>query len=185
MSRFAWFVLFLALGFGLRAQVSSSPDRCKCAVVNKVYTIGDDCKCSIEGQGELPAFSISQPVFPHGLPASGVCQKNTCTGNNQCTYKDIRVTLTIAACARACTGHEEEDQGVTFHRKPDPTMGAVPSSGTVGFGTSEVFTSGVPTQGSPNICGSGPFEESITFLRKDDQHAFKIVFQFGCGDCRG
>jgi hypothetical protein len=186
MSRFTWFVLFLALGVGLRAQISPSPDRCKCAVVNTVFTIGGDCKCSIPGTGSpRPAFSVSEPVFPDGIPADGVCTKNTCTGNNECTYKPIQVVLTIAACARTCTGHDEDEPDVNFRRTPDPTMGSVPSTGSVGFGQQQTFTSGTPSVGSPNLCGSGPFEESITFLKQDGQHAFKIVFQFGCGNCRG
>ena len=178
-----------ALGLVLSPTLASpqgppAADPCKCEVVNKVYGVGD-CKCTITGQGEVPAFSYSTPVFPEGIPQHGVCNQGTCPGNNMCTYKPIQITITIAACARTCTGHEAADPGVPWKREVPPEMAAVESTGTWGFGSSTTITSGVPNVGNPNMCGQGPFEEKITFYKWNGQEAYKVVFQFGCGNCRG
>jgi hypothetical protein len=158
-------------------------DPCTCAVVNRVNGIGD-CKCDLIGQGRVDAFSYSQPVVPEGLAENGVCNATSCTGNNRCTFKPIRTTFTITACARKCTGHDDADTGLEWKRTGVAEMGSVDTAGKLDFGSSTTITSGAP-YAAHSQCGSGPFEETITFKRKDLQDAYKLVFTFGCGKCRG
>lgn len=162
-------------------------DDCKCKVVNKVYDTGGDCECDAGGgQGMVQALSIGEPTYPDGDFKDGACAAGNCpqADAKNCTYKPIRVTFTLTACARSCTGHPPADPGVEWKREyvPPAAFPVVGSNGTVPFGTTWVITS-VPPLGTNAECGDGPFQEKILFKKKDGQTAFTIYFEYGCGDC--
>jgi len=158
-------------------------DRCKCAVVNDGKLIGEDCKCDLVGVGEVPGFDGTTPIFPEGLPAHGVCNASPCTGNNRCTFKAVAVTVTIAACARKCTGHEDADPCVSWVRRPFPEGGGVGSNGCHPIGASVSYIATPPGQ-NHSSCGGDLMEDTMTFKKADGTVAFKLVFSFQCGSCR-
>jgi hypothetical protein len=178
--------LFLTAAMALVAPSPQNPapaDPCKCAVVNKPKLIDADCKCELEGVGEVPAFDSTTPVFPDGVAAPGVCSAAPCTGNNQCTFKAVATTVTIAACARKCTGHEDTDPCVSWARRAFPEAGGVGSTGCHAFGGSVEYIAAAPGA-NHRSCGGANMEDTITFYKVDGTIAFKLVFTFSCGSCR-
>lgn len=74
-------------------------DDCVCTVVNKAIA-GPSGKCTPTGSPSIPCFTASQAIYPQGgEPENGVCAtaNNVCTGDNSCTYKTMRVNITMAS----------------------------------------------------------------------------------------
>lgn len=172
-------------------SVSEDPaDPCKCKVTAKRKFSAEVCKCKDPvTDEEVDAFSVSVLVYPDGLPESGKCVANGCPGENgqpkDCVYKAIEINLTIAECARACTGHPAGAGGVSYKREFSAGYGNQPSAGSLTFGGNHLIRSAVPN-GLPGLgqCGSGPFKETYTFLSFDQTSTvFSVWFEFACGQC--
>ncbi|MCU0867332.1 MAG: sigma-70 family RNA polymerase sigma factor [Planctomycetes bacterium] len=180
----AWTPEHVAFVTGIQDPVPVSP--CQCEVVNKATPIpASDCKCETPGSGQTIPISATEEVFPDGLPDHGVCNENGCNGNNKCTYKPMSVTITIAACARTCTGHDDTDPGVDWEWSHDQSFWTTATSyGTHPFNWGQPFTMTAPSVSAANDCGSGPKKSTLTFKKKNKQTAFTLEFEFGCGTCK-
>lgn len=181
---------FVGLAAPLRpvppASLPATTNECECEVVNTVRSMNleDVCKCTVPGAAPGPAISVSMPVYPEGLPVNGDCLAGTCVGPNTCTYKNMQVNVTVAACARTCTGHDLGDAGVDWKRPAFAAGGATGSTGTAPFGQMTPFSSAKPTAPGTAECGTATMTDSITFYKANGNEAFKLEFQFACGSCR-
>lgn len=180
----SWLLLcsVAALAFpGLQDPPAADP--CKCEVVNSVTLSQNDCKCKLPGTtAPVPAIDSVTPVFPEGLPEDGVCDKAPCTGDNKCEYKPIEVVVTIAACARKCTGHDDEDLCVRWTRPAFAPAQTVATSGCHNIGANIVYTGPAPSA-NLSSCGTAQMEDTITFYKKNGNVAAKLTFSFACGAC--
>lgn len=159
---------------------------CACKVVNKAYVVGD-CKCDLPGGGgKVKAVSISVPVFVGGDPEDGVCSDEPCTNPKDCVYRNIEVTVTIASCARTCSGHGPDVDDIDFGRTYSPAAGwtGTPTGGSMAIGGSETVTGPLPNGNGANLCGVGPFKDTMVFKKADGQTLAEVVFEFGCGKCK-
>lgn len=158
-------------------------DPCKCEVVNKVKMSESDCKCNLPGDPDpVEAYDSSTPVFPEGLPEDGVCNKAPCAGDNTCTFQVVATTVTIAACARKCTGHKETSSCVRWKRTGLVEAGTVGSEGCHDFGVAVTYI-GLPPGPNYSACGTPQVEDVITFYKSNGNVAFKLTFSYGCGSC--
>jgi len=161
-------------------------DDCACDVVNKAYVVGD-CKCELAGGGgKVKAVSISVPVFVGGDPEPGVCTDEPCTNPKDCTYRNIQVSVTIASCARKCSGHGTDATHIGYGRTYSPPGGwsGTPAGGSVAIGGSESVTGLSPNNNGANFCGAGPYKDTLVFKKANGQTLAEVVFEFGCGKCK-
>ena len=181
---------FVALAAPLQpappASLPATTNPCVCKVVNSSSStnLDDVCKCTVPGAAPVPAISASVAVYPEGLPVNGECRAGTCDGPNTCTYKDMQVNVTVAACARDCTEHDPGAAGVEWKRPEFSVGGAAGSSGVAPFGQVTLFSSAKPTALGKADCGTATMTDSITFFHANGNVAFKLEFSFACGSCR-
>lgn len=152
-------------------------DPCKCAVVNKVATGTASGTCDIPGQGSVPCFSASTATYPQGgQPQDGVCvNPPVCSGNGQCAYKDMQVTITIASCAGGC------GVGDPVPWKQKRPGGVGDTNGTQSLNSSTPYT--VNAAGLSNTCGTPEQSVYLEFYKKNGLVAFSLTFSYGCGSC--
>jgi len=169
-------------------QEPQPEDPCACEVVNTFDSSSGtgDCKCTDPGTGsKIPPFTVGVAVYPDGAPSPGVCTGGECedkTGS-ACTFTSIQVSVTIAICARACTGHASTDLGVDWKKAFGPGWANQPDSGAQAFNSTVAYTMPPPNAPNANICGSGPWESTITFNKKNGTKALQLTFEFACGKC--
>jgi hypothetical protein len=151
---------------------------CTCAVVNKAQVVTAGGTCDAGGGNTGPCISMGTPTYQQGgLPQDGVCQSAPdCTGTGMCTYKTIRVSITIAPCASACGVANP----VPWKQDPPPAWGT-PSTGSQA--TNSFVTYDVGAGSVPNLCGTAEVTVPFQFYKKDGTTAFKAEFTFGCGAC--
>ena len=158
------------------ASPMSMADPCSCKVVNKSAVTTASGTCAAGGT-TIPCFTASQATFPQGgQPSNGICADlPTCGGSNICTYKTMRIAITVASCAADC--------GVA---DPVPYDHDYPGTDNDDEGTqttnSTVFHD-IEATGISDACGSPEQEVKIIFFKKTLLTAFKVTLTFGCGQC--
>lgn len=165
---------FLVLPVAL--LVPQDADPCKCPVVNRCTVGTASGTCTIPGQGTVPCFSGSTATYPQGgQPQDGVCvAPPVCSGSGFCTYKTMRVNVTIASCAASC--------GVPASvRWQEQRPGDNDPSGTQAINTSQDHD--VNAAGIDALCGTPETTVHLVFFKSNGLTAYKLDFTFGCGQC--
>lgn len=161
-------------------------DSCVCEVVNTVHVTSGtgDCTCRDPGNGsQVDPFTVGTPVYPDGAPEPGVCVECDEGTPSACTFKPVEVSVTIAICARECTGHKAGDPGVPWKRAYGTGWSNLPTSGSQNFNSTQAYTMPPPNAPNSSLCGSGPFESTVVFYKKNGTMALKLTFEFACGKC--
>jgi hypothetical protein len=179
--------LLVLLARPLATQSGGGDELCKCEVVNTTHRVDSmsACECTNPGSS-VPKRPIaaSEEVFPEDLSRHGDCTDCDASNNGRCTYAAMQVTVTIANCARDCTGHKPTDAGVAWSLdKPIDWWGSTNSSGVHAFGAVHVYTVEPPSADGKSDCGTAPKKAELTFKKKNGQTAYTVFFEFGCGAC--
>ncbi len=177
--------------FGLMPGVAKDStgvsDPCACKVVN--YTIASaSCMCSNPGNpNPVRAFSSSVETFPDGQAEIGQCGKVGCDPESAhpCILKPMRVIVTVAACARDCTGHAAtvNDVNWVWDLSNWGVSAPVPLTGTHAIGVALSYTLFPPEDPAYAECDGKENSAELKFKNKDGTTAFFVKFIFGCGKC--
>lgn len=183
-------VIMLGAGIGPTVQ-DPVPAVCQCETTIKLdWAPKPPPKCTIPVIGETDAFSVSVVIFPEGVEGvePGTCTaKAPCTGQTRlpCTFADMAVTVTFAACAAQMLGYPAGTttiRGEIEYPMPAWTGGGLPTGITQGVNAGVSYRIKKPDM--ELHCGTREQTATVTFFKSNGQEGLKLSFKFGCGVCK-